>query len=308
MRKSKSDRLLPGVAMNDFPIPVRMIGPDSQPADEETLQYLAMPRDMNTFRMPIVPERAEASALADARDLLAAFLVSLEAWDPAVAPQGPRLDLAGTAAPVLEIVNQMLGEGEVSIRIGGARAFRIQESVFTGLWRVCALEADGRLAADWLEGAMLPAVAVESAKGAGHSALPRIDVPEGAMNSPALLAEIGSQMSTRARGETAHVINLTLFPMTPQDHAVLEQALPVGPVAMISRGFGNCHVTSTGLRDVWRVQYFNNMNTLILNTIEIVDVPEVVLAAVEDLADSRTRLAELVTWMTESCCAAQVAN
>jgi len=97
------------------------------------------------------------------------------------------------------------------------------------------------------------------------------------------------------------VINLTLFPMTPDDHAVLTQALPVGPVAMISRGFGNCHVTSTGLRDVWRVQYFNNMNTLILNTIEVVDVPDVVLAAVEDLTDTRERLADLVGWMAESC-------
>ena len=89
--------------------------------------------------------------------------------------------------------------------------------------------------------------------------------------------------------------------MTPEDHAVLDRALPVGPVAMISRGFGNCHITSTGVAGVWRVQYFNNMNTLILNTIEIVDVPEVALAAVEDLADSRERLAELVAWMDESC-------
>ncbi|MEO8755294.1 MAG: hydrogenase expression/formation C-terminal domain-containing protein [Casimicrobiaceae bacterium] len=43
------------------------------------------------------------------------------------------------------------------------------------------------------------------------------------------------------------------------------------------------------------------MNTLILDTIEIVDVPEVVLAAVEDLTDSRERLVELVAWMSESC-------
>jgi hydrogenase-1 operon protein HyaF len=96
------------------------------------------------------------------------------------------------------------------------------------------------------------------------------------------------------------VINLTLFPMTPQDHAALEFALPVGTVAIISRGFGNCRITSTGVRDVWRVQYFNNMNTLILNTIEIVDVPEVALAAAEDLEDSRERLSELVDWMTAS--------
>jgi hydrogenase-1 operon protein HyaF len=96
------------------------------------------------------------------------------------------------------------------------------------------------------------------------------------------------------------VLNLTLFPLTPDDHRVLERALPVGPVAMISRGFGNCHITSTSARSVWRVQYFNSMQTLILNTIEIVDVPEVALAAVEDLVDSRERLAELIEWMDSS--------
>ncbi len=71
-------------------------------------------------------------------------------------------------------------------------------------------------------------------------------------------------------------------------------------MAIISRGFGNCHITSTGVRDVWRVQYFNSMNTLILNTIEIVDVPEVALAAAEDLDDSRERLAELIDWMSDT--------
>ena len=287
--------------MKDFPVSVRTIGAGSQPGGDDELQYLAMPREMNTFRMPRVPERAEDAALSASRDLLAAFLSQLENWDPAVAPHGPRLDLSAISPAALEITNQMLGEGEVSIRISGARAFRIQESVFTGLWRVCALDADGRLDADWLEAAALPAAATEAARDAGAARLPRIDIPPGAMNSPALLAEIRSQLATRSRGDSAHVINLTLFPMTPEDHVVVEQALPVGPVAMISRGFGNCRITSTGIRDVWRVQYFNNMNTLILNTIEIVDVPEVALAAVEDLADSRERLAELVTWMDESC-------
>jgi hydrogenase-1 operon protein HyaF len=67
----------------------------------------------------------------------------------------------------------------------------------------------------------------------------------------------------------------------------------------MSRGFGNCRITSTLARDVWRVQYFNSMNTLILDTIEIVAMPEVALAAEEDLADSRVRLADLVAWMAE---------
>ena len=287
--------------MKDFPLPVSMVGPGSQPVSDDELQYLEMPRGMNTFRMPIVPERADTEALGEARDVLAAFLALMDDWDPAATGRGPRLDLGGISPQALLIINEMLGEGEVSIQIDGERRFRIQESVFTGLWRVCALDGVGRLAQDWLEAGMLPEFVTAMAKDSGEDAPPRVDLPEGAMNSPGLLAEIGSQMETRARGDPAHVINLTLFPMTVEDHAVLAQALPVGPVAMISRGFGNCHVTSTGLADVWRVQYFNNMNTLILNTIEVVDVPEVVLAAVEDLADTRERLAELVDWMSTSC-------
>jgi hydrogenase-1 operon protein HyaF len=287
--------------MKDFPLPVRMIGPGSQSADEDgELQYLEMPRGMNTFSMPQVPEAADATALSTARDLLAAFHARLAAWDPEDGGEGPRTDLTGMAAPALTVVNEVLGEGEVSIQVAGTPAYRIQESVFTGLWRCCELDAAGALRRDWLEAAPVPQVALDRAKGGATLALPDVPLPPGAMNSPALLNEIARQLAERAPGARAHVVNLTLFPMTPDDHAVLERALPVGPVAMISRGFGNCRITSTGARDVWRVQYFNNMNTLILNTIEIVDVPEVALASAEDLVDSRERLAELVTWMSES--------
>jgi hydrogenase-1 operon protein HyaF len=189
----------------------------------------------------------------------------------------------------------------VSIQVAGAPAFRIQESVFTGLWRCCELDAAGALRRDWLEAAPVPQVALDRARDGSAPALPDVELPRGAMNSPALLNEIAAQMRERQPGHPAHVINLTLFPMSPDDHALLDRALPVGPVAIMSRGFGNCRITSTGARDVWRVQYFNNMNTLILNTIEIVDVPDVAQAAVEDLADTRERLAELIDWMSESC-------
>jgi hydrogenase-1 operon protein HyaF len=84
---------------------------------------------------------------------------------------------------------------------------------------------------------------------------------------------------------------------------VLEQAAPVGPVAILSRGFGNCRITSTSLRNLWRVQYFNSMQTLILNTLEVVEVPEVAMAALDDLADSRERMRELLDWMGESASA-----
>ncbi len=278
-----------------FPLPV--IGAGSQPTDDAELQVLAMPREMATFAMPSVPQAADNGALAAARDLLARFHAAFCAWAPAGDGALPRLDLAGTPEATLKVVDEVLGEGEVAIQVAGTPGLRIQESVFAGVWRVCVLGADGALAADWLEASPVPQAALDAARAAAADRLPPVDVPQGAMNSPALIAELGAQLARRAPGDPTHVVNLTLFPLTAQDHQVLERALPVGPVAMISRGFGNCRITSTLARDVWRVQYFNSMNTLILNTLEVVDVPEVALAAAEDLEDSRARLAELIDWM-----------
>jgi hydrogenase-1 operon protein HyaF len=285
--------------MKSFPIPVRMTGPGTH-VEEEALQYLDMPRDMRTFEMPRVPETEDVEALVLARDLLAQVLAGMKRWHPSN-DRNLRFDLADIAPRALAVTNDMLGDGEVSIQINGARRLRIQESVFTGLWRVVELDGGGHLKADWIEAGRLPEDVVAAARSGAQPALARADIPAGAMNSPALLHELTAQISARRPGKPAHVINLTLFPMTPDDHQVMEQALPVGPVAIISRGFGNCRITSTRARDVWRVQYFNSMSTLILNTIEVVDVPEVALAADEDLADTRGRLAELIDWMSESC-------
>jgi hydrogenase-1 operon protein HyaF len=41
------------------------------------------------------------------------------------------------------------------------------------------------------------------------------------------------------------------------------------------------------------------MNTLILDTIEVVDIPEAARAAAEDYEDSVERLAELLGWLRE---------
>ena len=101
--------------MKTLSIPVRVVGPGSQP-EEETLQYLDIPRDMNTFRMPLVPERVDPEALSEARDMLQEFLEALDSWDPAMGGIGPRIDISGLSPAAIEITDQMLGEGEVSIK------------------------------------------------------------------------------------------------------------------------------------------------------------------------------------------------
>jgi len=284
--------------MKTLNIPVRIVGAGSQP-EEEPLQYLDMPKRMDTFAMPVVPTDADAAALAAARDLLARFTASLAHRIDTGSDAAVTLDLDGVDGATLDVVNQMLGEGEVSIRLDGARRARIQESSFAGIWRVCELDAEDALVRDWIEASAIPGIVIDTAHAAARAGVGSVAFGEAAMNSPALLHEIGERVAAMKPGDTAHVVNLTLFPLTPEDHRALEQAMPVGPAAIISSGFGNCRITSTLARDVWRVQYFNSMNTLILNTIEIVDVPSVAVAAPEDLADSRARLGELVEWMAE---------
>ncbi len=287
--------------MKDFPIPVRPAGPGSQPSDEAELDYVPIPRDVPTFSMPVLPEDADAQNMRAARDLLARFVDGMAAG-------AAKLDLAGFDAGGLDVLNQTLGEGEVAIRIagavsldgGGAVEVRIQETVFAGVWRERHVDGDGRLVHDWLQACAIPPIAIDAARRAATMTLPAVEMPPGAMNAPALLVEIGEQVRRYRPNGAPHVINLTLLPLTPDDHRVLERAIPPGPVAILSRGFGNCRITSTRLANLWRVQYFNSMQTLILNTIEVVTVPEVALAAPEDLADSRERLVELLDWMRET--------
>jgi hydrogenase-1 operon protein HyaF len=279
-----------------FSIPVRAIGPGSQPQDAEPLDILPLPTAMSTFRMPVVPEAADRTAMARARDVLADLLERLEAWNGADGAH-PRLEVTLLDGDALDILNQVLGEGEVSISSGRARDPHPGEPV-RGRLACSGWTATGgasRTRSSLLDSAA-PEVAASAATG-----LRAVEIPVGAMNSPALLTEIREWIRRYRPDQPAHVVNLTLLPLAPADHRVLEQALPVGAVAVMSRGFGNCRITSTTAPHVWRVQYFNNMQTLILNTIEVVDVHEVAIAAADDLADTRERLAELVAWMTEDC-------
>jgi hydrogenase-1 operon protein HyaF len=290
--------------MKDFPIPVRSIGPGSQPPEDVPLAALEVPREVDTFVMPRVPERADPAAMVECCAWLEQLAGALRGWDESSSRHGPELSAASLAGAALEIANQVLGEGEVSIRVGGERPLRVQETAFAGLWRCCRLDAQGRIAADWVEAGALPRAVFEAAAAAAGELIAPRPWPEGVMNAPALFAEIGMHLPLQP-GAKAKQINLTLLPLTPADHQALAQALPNGAVAMISRGFGNCHVTTTTVRGVWRVQYFNSMKTLILDTIEIVDIPEVAVAAPEDLADTRQRIAELLQWMRQACADAQ---
>ncbi len=280
--------------MKPMMIPIR----SAEAQAEEPFEFLPMPHDMATFSMPEVPEPGPDADVAGARDVLQFFIDRLAQW-----LQGggtvPALELRGLPAQTLRVLNETLGQGEVAAIVTG-HELRVQETVFAGVWRQQHFDHDGALLHDLLVAAPVPPVLLQLARETSSLQLPGLPLPEGAMNVPAMVAELAEAMQRCGPGAPAHVINLTLLPLSPPDVAHLDALLGAPRVVILSRGFGNCRISSTAARHVWRVQYFNNMETLILNTLEVTELPEVAVAAREDLLDSHERLADLVQWMSET--------
>lgn len=278
--------------MKPFPIPVvPVLGPGSQPEEDE-LHYLAAPGDMSVFRAPIPRAPATPEALAGAKRILEELIARM-ADTPFASDAPPILSLFGEDAEVLTEINELLGQGEVSVLVKGGRTLRVQETAFPSVWRVQSLREDGSLEQDNIEAGPMPRAVREAVAHASTTA-ERKPAPQGLMNAPALINELFDQSARYRVGDEAHVINLTLLPVTPEDLQYLSDCLNFGHVTMLSRGYGNCRITATGLPHTWWVQYFNSLDQLILNTLEVVAIPEAALAAQEDYEDSIERLREWI--------------
>lgn len=170
-----------------------------------------------------------------------------------------------------------------------------------GVWRVCYYR-DGQQIADQLEVSAIPSCVAEAAYVTSQPDLHPVEFGPEAMNSPAIIAELKEALKAWEPGAPAFTINLSHLPMSAEDHKVIEAAVGAGAVQMMSRGFGNCRISSTDVRHVWKVQYLNNApaRLMILNTLVVAGLPEEAVAASEDLADSAVRIKELIEWVTKS--------
>lgn len=281
-----------------FPIPVVGIGPGSQPVDPD-LSYMPMPRELDGFDMPYLPTAEETAHLSDAKALVGELIRRMQAWDGHSEPY-PSLTLNHLDRESRTLISQLLGEGEVSARVKcvDGRELLIQESVFAGVWRVLELSADGQPLTDRIEAGPMPVAVWQQARAFGRREFTPFD-PAGValMNAPAVLAEVAERVANYRDGDEDHVINFSLLPMTPEDMAYIDANLSGGNSGVFSRGYGKCRVMATRLQNVWRVQYFNGMNAILLDTLEISRLPEVALAAADDIADAIDRLQEALLWL-----------
>lgn len=271
-----------------------LVGPGTQPMEEDgsALEYMEMPEGMMTFARPIIPEPEETDGLDSAKSILEQVLAALRAFRAGDA--AAKIDLLPLDTANLAFVDQLLGSGEVSI-VAGADV-QIQESVMAGIWRVRRTGGDGRLAANTVEVGHVPAGLAAFAAWDAQPLVPHAsnEPPAGVQGAPALLTEINDVLRNGAREAGAYTINLSLLPHTEEDLAYLGERLGRGSVIVLSRGYGNCRISSTGTKYVWWVQYYNSQDALILNTLEISAIPEVACAAIEDVEDSAERLDEIL--------------
>ncbi|WP_434361235.1 hydrogenase expression/formation protein [Parasalinivibrio latis] len=268
----------------------------SQALDSDgDIRLLDMPSGgMETYNAPILPEPEEQPESPRVLDLLERVKTALVQWN-ADSPNG-KFSLNALSDSDITFLNQILGEGEVSITREGLLHTMVQESVLAGVWRVQVRDTSDKILTDYLETGPIPQFVrdLRNSNDAGNAIVIEQE-STGMGNVAPILVEI-EQKSREPQPVSGdpYVINLTLLPLSDLELQLIGHHLGTGPVNILSRGYGNCRIGSTRLRDVWWIKYFNSEDKLILNTIEICEVPPVALAAPEDIADSADRLEEIL--------------
>lgn len=281
--------------MNMSLMGIPVVGLGSQPEEDEQLNYLPMPKDMATYRPAILPESEDLQDYPYVLTLLQKLQKLLDKRVTSGTGTERFLTLEGVRAVEKKLLGQILSEGEVGILFDTADGghIEIQETGLPGVWWHRMLDENKVCQYESLEVGMIPQLVRDSTFDDAQQDVPLPDaasLPETVINAPWLLAELQEQVQKHNFG---HVINLTLLPLTEDDLSLLTAQLGTGKAAILSRGYGNCRVTATNVKDVWWVQYYNSTDTLILNTLEVVEVPLAACASQEDLEDSAERLREI---------------
>lgn len=188
---------------------------------------------------------------------------------------------------------------EVSVRIQQADGSEseIQEAIFCGLWRVRRRHGE-QLLEDKLEAGCAPLALWQAAT---QNVLPTdslLPPPiDGLMNGLPLAHELLAHV--RNPDAQPHSINLTQLPISEADRLFLSRLCGPGNIQIRTIGYGESYINATGLRHVWHLRCTDTLKGPLLESYEICPIPEVVLAAPEDLVDSAQRLSEVCQWLAE---------
>ncbi|MHB8210425.1 MAG: hydrogenase expression/formation C-terminal domain-containing protein [Acidithiobacillus sp.] len=125
-------------------------------------------------------------------------------------------------------------------------------------------------------------------------AIPIRPAPSPAANAPALLQEIAAALDALLLSGRRHCIDLGSLPLSPADRDMLRETLGTGEVHMELTTLGTSRIEETGVAGVWWVRHSSEDGILLMESLEVCQVPEIVPADTTDIAIGLQRLRQRI--------------
>jgi hydrogenase-1 operon protein HyaF len=114
------------------------------------------------------------------------------------------------------------------------------------------------------------------------------------VNALPILHEVQHALTRLAQSGERTVIDLTSIPFSPVDEQHLFETLGRGEVEATVNALGPTRVWETTFSGVWLVDHRNTENGRLALQIEITDIPEILKAQPEDIADGLAAFRERI--------------
>jgi len=134
--------------------------------EQPGVEYLPMPSSMSTYHAPVTPEVEDIDQYPRALETMHALVAGFTQVNKM---QNYSLSLDHLNENERRLVDQFLGEGEVSIVLEGDESYQIQESVLIGVWRIHQTTTSQQH--DSIEIGAIPAVVMSSNAGVPEIAI-----------------------------------------------------------------------------------------------------------------------------------------
>jgi hydrogenase-1 operon protein HyaF len=109
-------------------------------------------------------------------------------------------------------------------------------------------------------------------------------------NGTAILHEIEDLLGRLVSDGSQGIIDLRAMPLTPGDHAQLEEALAVGAVQVAIDAAGPTEVFETVYPGVWWIRHRNESGQTVAEFIEVTACPEILKSHADDVREGHIRL------------------
>lgn len=224
-----------------------------------------------------------------------------------------------------EFIDEIFEKGHIKATVqlnsGDIDHIEVHQSIMAGVWRIKHLNHLGKIGADYLEIATFPSAILskcralknkqpddksintsldtspeEPAREQLTSRLP-LDAllqDSNSFDKHALIAELNLRGEQFSATDEPFVINLSASCIDEDMLTALEAQLDIDEVTMLSTTYGNCMINATSAINTWWVKYFDADDRVILNTLEVVDIPSIAKASYQDIALSGLKLKSLL--------------